>query len=294
MKSYTTLRNLWGKFTQNNSATNLTLGDELMNDSHRYLLQKYFNNEKSYTRPTVASQQAYKNPPNYSKNKTLTVTIGQIKYTPIEIQTREEWDRLNFITYTSDIPAYYFIYNGQTYLYPTPSSSGNTITWNYKIRVPDLNYADYTTGTASVSVDGTAVTGVGTTWQPTVSTSNESRWIRFTFPSGDGAWYQIDSVNSTTGLTLETEYEGSTAVSGGAYTIGQMPLLLEDFHDLIVFRPVMLYYSSILEKPTKAAEFKTLYDEGVLRMNDYSGSKTTSVVLDSDVQMINPNLFYIQ
>ena len=56
MKSYTTLRNLFGSLSQNTSTANLTLGDQLLNDSHRYLLQKYFNNETFYSISTIGAQ----------------------------------------------------------------------------------------------------------------------------------------------------------------------------------------------------------------------------------------------
>jgi hypothetical protein len=65
------------------------------------------------------------------------------------------------------------------------------------------------------------------------------RYIRIT-PSdlaitlaGDGMWYEIASVPSATTLTLVRAY-GGTALSAASatYTIGQMPLLPEAFHDM--------------------------------------------------------------
>jgi len=40
MKSFTALRSLYGKLTKNSGSTNLTLGDELMNDDHREINSK--------------------------------------------------------------------------------------------------------------------------------------------------------------------------------------------------------------------------------------------------------------
>jgi len=228
MISFTQQQTIYGDLSGNTAASNLTRGAYLANIEHRYLLQKYFNNEGSYTITTVANQQFYKMPPNYSKLKTVTITIGDLKWTPTEILTRSEWDNLNVFPYYADIPSNYFIYpggdhGGQIGIWPIPSSNGNTITFNYKFRIPDLSLADYSTGTVAVSNGGTTVTGTGTTWIPTTNAQLESRWIQISQNKGDNLWYQIASVDSTTSLTLYQPYEGIN-VSGGTYTIGQMPI----------------------------------------------------------------------
>src|SRR5690348_13171737 len=53
MKSFTTLKNLFGSLSTNSSTTNLTLGGQLINDQHRYLIQKYFDNERTSVTTTV-------------------------------------------------------------------------------------------------------------------------------------------------------------------------------------------------------------------------------------------------
>ncbi len=290
MKSYTTLRNTFGTLSQVNTTQNLSLGDQLINDSQRYLLQKYWQNETSYTDSTVANQQGYNLPPNYSKLKDVTITIGQQKFTPNEILTRQEWDLINQIPQTADIPQYYFIYGGQMNFYPIPSSNGNTITYNYKMRVVDLSIADTSAGTVSVTQDSSTITGVGTGWQPTVS-NDELRWIRIDFPKGDYQWYKVASVDSATQITLMMPYQGET-VSAGSYTLGQMPLLLEDFQDLLLYRPLYIYYSSINKDPIKASNFKALYDEGVAPLDEYLNTKSVNVDLGQKIQLVNPNLFY--
>ena len=55
MKSFTTLTNLYTSLTQNSTSTNTSLGQQLMSDQHRYLIQKYFDNERSVTTTTVGS-----------------------------------------------------------------------------------------------------------------------------------------------------------------------------------------------------------------------------------------------
>lgn len=53
MKSFTTLKNLYISLSQNSTSDNQTLGTQLINDAHRYLLQKFFNNETSYQTTTI-------------------------------------------------------------------------------------------------------------------------------------------------------------------------------------------------------------------------------------------------
>lgn len=369
MRSYTNLRNYFGSISQNTSTDNLTLGDTMINDAHRYLLQKYFFNEKTYTIETVGNQQSYPLPYDYSKLKTGTVTIGDLRWTPTEVLTRQSWDQLNVFPYYADIPSNFYIYSNEFNLWPIPSTGstqvtytalggtgllvsgntitqgtntgtiltidtttstfqvalippntlgagafttsngttgtitatsitpGNTISFNYQRRVNDLMFSDYSTGTVTATNDSFTITGAGgtswlTTFSPTAgNVMNYNLWIRVTAPSGDGVWYQIESIDSATQLTLVQPYQGNT-IAGATYTIGQMPLLLEDFQDLLVYRPLMIYFSSIQKDPQKAEAYKALYDEGIKSMDSYVGTKSLNVNLAQRVQQVNPNLFY--
>lgn len=296
MKSYTTLRNLSGSLSQNTNQANLTLMDQLINDAHRYLMEKYFFNETSTTILTVSSQQAYKLPFDFSKNKTDTITTGNLKWVPIEVLSRQDWDRLNVINdYTSDFPSNYFIWNGELNFWPIPSTTGNTITYNYKRRPTELTLTDYTTGTVTATNGSATITGIGTgflvNYLPIAgSVLNLNLWIKITPPNGDGNWYQISSIESATSLTLVNIYQGGTT-SGASFTIGQMPLLLEDFHDLLVYRALMIYFSTIQDNPNKRKEFFDLYQAGIDRMDEYAGSKTVDVNLRGRINTINPNLY---
>jgi hypothetical protein len=364
MKSYTQIRNLAGSLSQNTSSTNLTLFDQLINDTHRYLLEKYFFNENQTTIPTIGAQtltltgalaigatsatltsawtnnstvvqitfssgetrmctatygsatitwvspltavtttsisvggiQAYNLPYNFSQLKSMTITQGNLKWTPTEIFTREDWDRLNVFPYYSDIPKNFFIYNGKIEIWPIPATSNNTITFNYKIRVPDLTFADYTTGTvtmtnASATVTGAGGTGWMTNYLPSAgSVLNLNLWLKATAPNGDNNWYKISSIESDTSLTLVNNYTGSTKASC-TYTIGQMPLLLEDYHDLLVYRPLMTYFSTIVDNPNKRKEFAEMYQMGIDKLDSYAGKKTIQVNLRQQINTINPNIF---
>lgn len=371
----TDLVNFYASLSQNWNPDNLDLGGSMINDEHKKLLQEYFFNERSFTISTVAGQQSYPLPFNYSKLKTGTLTIGNLRWTPIEILTRRDWDELNTINnYSSDIPNNYYIYNNRFNLWPVPSTTGNIIQFNYQIRVPDLTFTDYTTGTVAVTNtggvssttnlfggstsyvsatavattggngtgctvnttvvngvitsitinaagtsyqigdqlfisggDGTAtftvnnisqsatVTGTTTTWitnylNSAGSVLNLNLWIRITAPKGDNNWYQISSIESNTSLTLVNPYQGETA-TGASYTIGQMPLLLEDFQDIPVYKPLIIYFSTIQPNEAKAAEFKQLRKEGIDKLDEYCGTKSLNVNLGRTRVGPNPNLY---
>lgn len=295
MKSFTTLQNLAGSLSQNTSTANLTLLAQMINDTHRYLLQKYFFNDYSTTIVTVANQQFYNLPYDFSKNKTDTITTGQLKWTPTEILSRQDWDRLNVFPYTADFPSNYFLWNNQLGFYPIPSTAGNTITYNYKRRVTDLTITDYTMGTVSATNASATITGVGTgfvaNYLPSAgSVLNLNLWLKITPPGGDGNWYRISSLDSATSLTLVNTYQGGTT-SGASFVIGQMPLLLEDFHDMLVHRSLMIYFSTIVDNPNKRKEFAELYEQGIEKLDEYAGSKTVNANLREYINSQNPNLY---
>src|ERR1700734_647390 len=86
---------------------------------------------------SIGGVQFYPFPPNYSKLKDITITVGVLRWTMTEVRTREEWDNLNVFPYYASIPSKFFIYpggdkGGQIGIWPIPSTTGNVITYNYK------------------------------------------------------------------------------------------------------------------------------------------------------------------
>lgn len=360
------LVNFAGALSQNTSASNLSLLGGMINDWHKKLLQKYFFNEATYTIQTVGDQQSYPMPWNFSKLKTGTITVGNLRWTTGEVLTRQEWDILNVFPYYADIPSNFYIWAGKFEIWPIPATgstnvvysglsgnlvsgdiitqgtntgkiltvnttnntmqiavtppssltagsfttsggasgtivsttltAGNIISFNYQKRVPDLTFTNYTAGTVTSTNQSYIVTGSGTSWlsyfSPTAGdVRNINLWIRLTAPSGDGDWYQVQSVDSATQITLVQPYQGNT-VAGAVYTIGQMPLLLEDFHDLLVAEPLVTYFATIQPNEAKAAEFKKKLADGIEMMDSYSGTKSLNVNLGGRIRQTNPNLFY--
>lgn len=252
------------------------------------------------TSVSAGGVQFYPLPPNYSKLKDVTITIGNLMWTLNEVNSREAWDRLNVFPYFADIPNNYFIYPGGDRgpllgIWPIPSTTGNVISFNYKFRVPDLSLDDYSTGTVAVTNGGLTITGSGTSWRVTTNPQLESRWIQINSNataanSGDSEWYQCRSVDSATQITLFQPYQG-TSVTAGTFTLGQMPLIAEDFQDLLPWRALVYYFSSIVDNPKKAAEFQELYDQKMALLNEYSSSNTINVNLSPRGMGKNPNIF---
>jgi hypothetical protein len=252
------------------------------------LTNKFYFNERSYTIATVAEQQFYNLPPQCKQLINLTVLIGSVLWPTAICPSRDFWDKLNVITFYQDFPSFMYVYNGQVGIFPIPASSGNTITMNYKIRDTDLSQPDYTTGTVSITNGTPNLTFSGSTLVANMA----NRFIQIPAPTGDNQWYQILSVNTGAGTAvLYNNYTGPT-VSGGIFTIGEMPILAEEYQDLAIYRALKIYYSSIVPNTSMAALYDGLYTTGYEMLNNEYGQKTPNVVLtDLDAPIFNPNIF---
>lgn len=286
MKSYTSLLNYYKKITQDTSTANASLGAENMNDCIREIMSMphaWDFLEATATDTTVASQQSYNFPYNYDKLYSVTITIGNFRYPVEEVPSREYWDQLQLSTaVTSNIPQWFFIDAGKIYFWPTPSENSKTITYNYKQSVKDLSEADYTTGTVTVTNDSTTVTGSGTTF----TAGMVGRYIKIT---GDGFWYKIASFTNATTINLQKKYQGATA-AGANYTIGEMPILPEAYHNLPAYRAAQIFWVMKGKDENRATMFKNLYETGLGRLIADHGSKTSSFVIEDEKEIVNPNL----
>lgn len=387
MKSLSTIVNLFTSLSQNITAANQALGIQLMGDRHRYLLQRFFDNERTFQTTTVGGMsltltgslalnavsgtltaswayptvsqltnfsngnqrtvlftngstaitwtggltstattaistvgvQKYAIPAVISKITNSFIQIGQLRYVPAPVQTRQEWDLLNFLPYTSDITNYFFIYNGNIEFWPIPSSTGNIIQFNYKARVPDFSTAflfsdtsgtayspgsstfDYQVGSLSgIAVGSTSITGVSSSWNTTgkyplnVDVSYYNLALQINAPQGDGFWYPISQFNSDTSLTLSLPIVNapSTTSASHGYSIAQLPILSEDFHDMLPYGSLQTYFNTIVEKENKLKEFKEMYDGRFRMLEEYAGSKSINVDLQDTPLTVNPNLFF--
>jgi len=166
-----------------------------------------------FTLATVAAQQAYQIPNKVARIMDLYVIVGSVTYMPTPIEDPVKWKQIIASNLgQSDVPLFYYKQgNNKILLAPTPSSSSNTITFRGRLKVRDLNIADYTTGSVvSITNGATALVGTGTTW----TADMVGRYIRITETDaangGDGYWYEIGSYTSATSIGLLKPYQGTT------------------------------------------------------------------------------------
>lgn len=301
MISYTQRGARFQLYTNTNDATNLANGQIYMNDNVHDVLGERdwpFLEATDATQLTVGSQQFYAMPANLDKVIDVTVLIGSVLWKPREITSRDQWDQVNYAqNVTSNIPQYYFIYGGQVGFWPTPSTSGNTIRYNYKKRVSDLNLADYTTGGIFTATNGTAtILGTATAWNQSMAGSYIQIASAQTANAGDNFWYQISPSATITGtqLFLTAPYKGtSISAASAAYTIGQMSVLPENYHIMPVYWAAANYWRLNGNNIPKAEQYEKLYEAKLATFEKDWSEKNTSPKLDGgfwDPPTINPNL----
>lgn len=301
MLTFTGRRNLYGLNTTSETA-NLTTGDTWMNNFERRILRMHnwtFLEKKDTSVTTTASTQFKELPNTVGKVRAITVTVSSNIYTPREITDEKEWQRINQQSVTSDIPEYFYIRAGQFGLFPIPASSSNQVTIYHKPIHKDLSIADYTTGGVLTATNGSAsLVGTGTTW----ATSMAGRFIRITESDtankGDGYWYEISSVGSTTTITLVKPYTGTSIAAGNAaYIIGQVGLLPEDYQEIPVLLATAKYWLGPGNNIAKAKEYREDAKAMLKEMVSAYSSKSTSPVIDygtGEVEPKNPNLYVTQ
>jgi hypothetical protein len=303
MYTYTGLRNFFGTLTNNTSPANLALADQLINDADAEVinLENWDFLETTNTATTVAQQQYYGMPYNIDTLKSLVVTNGGVNYVPRACPSRDVWNKLNeSTTIYADIPEWYYVtlstVGGTIGLYPVPATNaGSTMTMIFQQKRKDLTQADYTTGTIVTANNGlTSIIGSGTSW----TSKMNGFWIKLadglSSNTGDGYWYQIASVQSSTQLTLVAPY-GGLSISGGSvgYIIGQCSLIPEDFQTVPVYRAAQVFYTSIQPDINRAGEMKAFFNDGLSRMRKGLNNKISSPVIedeDEDDNNYDPNL----
>ena len=295
MKTYSGYLTDIPRIINNTLSDNILWGIQEVNQATRYLVTKYYFNERTYLVPggTVSGTQFYNLTPQVKKLINVTIMVGNVLWQPKECPSKEYWDYLNTITFNQDYPSYFFVWNGKVGIFPTPSSSSNVMTLNYKTRITDLSMADVTcSANIAITTNTTTVTATGATFLKWM----EGQWIRVAHSAtdaanGDNQWYQIDTVTSTTVLVLKNPYTGST-VSGATATIGEVSILPEDYQDLPLYRMGVIYYTTRFPDQVRANQYQKLWDDGFTALNEEYGSKTTQIILnDIDTQNTNPNLY---
>jgi len=272
MRSYTETLTLLQKMTKVDAqdTSNNTLLMQFYDDSMRTILNirggKWWFLEGFETLATQQNVAGYVIPNNIRKITTLTVTVGTTIYSPTPVFNSQDWQLIKSSNMGSDdATLYYYPTYGNVELYPAPASDSNTITIFGRKTYRSINIADYTTGTiTAVTNGGTTITGSGTSW----NTSMIGKWIKIantaTVNNGDGVWYKIAGVASTTSLTILQKYQGTSISAGSAtHIIGDMPIIPEAYEMAPVYRTLALWNQ--INNPTApriALDYWRLYDGG--------------------------------
>ena len=288
---------LYTDLTNNAETRNQTTGLIYINQGIRLLLgsMEWPFLERSFVQDSVAGQQVYNIPVPVKKVVAVSVKIGTYTYTPSQVFSQDDWNFLNTPTdVTGDVTSYYFVKDNQVYLWPKPATSGNEITINALTQVRDISKDDYVTGTVSaVANGGTTITGSGTTWTAGMVGSYISITNTNAANVGDGFWYQITDVPSTTSLTISRPYAGTSIVAGAAtYTIGDVMIIPQDYQLAPVYYAAAMYWRAQGDQG-RSVDYMNTFEMTKAQMHGDEGLRTTSPSVDdgfNDMYPVNPNL----
>jgi hypothetical protein len=271
MYTYTKLKNLYINLTNDTSAANDSLGEQLNNDSIRTICNiqggKLRFLESTSNMTTVANQETYQIPNKYRKLIDAYIYSGSGSssdtiYSPTMIFDPTKYKLvLQYRLGTSDVPYFMYVENRTYKIQPIPASTGNLIVLRGRLQTRDLNIADVTSSTVvSIANGGTTMVLSGG-----MTADMVGRYIQITQTTaangGDGFWYEIGGYTNSTTITLTKPYEG-TSISAGtaACTIGQVPVIPEAYQPAVVYRSVALYWQK--QNPQLAETFWRMYDGG--------------------------------
>lgn len=242
--------------TAQDSATDpLTFLKQQINTGLRIMYREIggLYNEKSKTYSTSTSSNEYDLPADCSSPKTLYVIDNNRRYLAGRVYDRDEWIRLlaDNNTVSSNFLTKWFVKRSSFEIWPKASTAANSLILEYESSPHDLSADDYTEGTI------TTLASNGTTVTANSSTFTSAMAGRFFKVNSDGQWYEIESVDSTTQLTLVKGYEG-TAISAGseAYTIGEMPRLPGATHHIPALYAAWKYFAFFRRNSEKAKMFE--------------------------------------
>lgn len=218
---------------------------------------------------TVQDQNFLYVPNDMRKVTAVRVVVGTgtsaTVYLPYEVCDIKKWQLILAYHLGSNQYPYFCYQQGQKLLFsPIPSVTDTPVIITGHQTIRDINIADYTTGTiASIANGATMVTGSGTTW----TSGMAGQYIRITQTNaangGDGYWYEIASITSSTILELVKPYQGTTISAGSAaYTMGPATYLPEAWQMAPIFRATAQYWN-LKENMVLANSYWRQYDGGL-------------------------------
>lgn len=236
--------------------------------------------ERTKTTSTVALQQYYQLPVDYSFMKTVKVAVGTLSYPMDEVKGQKEWDQLNRLSnVSSDRPTKFFVRlnlgqgGDEVGFWPMPSSSGNQVTLVYNAVPRDIGQLAFMTGTVTVTTQTRTVTGSVAAFTPQMV----GRFLKVSDPQGDGNFYKVSAYVSSSSLTLQNYYEGPTA-SVSAYGIYDLFALPEEAQMVPVYYAMWHYYL-MRQNRESASLYKALYEDEFTQARQNHEAKTLDSVV---------------
>ncbi len=219
---------------------------------------------------TVADQDYVYIPNNMRRITAVRAVVGTGSsatiYLPRLVHDEQKWQAILAQRLGTNQYPYFVFQRGQKLLMnPVPSVTGTHVILTGRRTITDNDIDDYSTGSVvSIANGATTLTGTGTTW----TASMAGRWIRITKSDtankGDGQWYEIGSVTSTTVLELLKPYQGTSISAGSAaYSLGQITYEPEQWQMAPIYRACALFFQiNQPMQPEQANRYWRLYDGG--------------------------------
>lgn len=266
MKSFNTLHASIQRRTGDENSDKLTQIKEDINQTNQLVLGSYAFKflEATTDITTTASNGRYELGNDVRKIISVITSPdgGTTIYTPEPVEDPTFWEYLQSLNRgDSDITQYYYQEGNDLLVWPDYATASDTITVRYRRKQGELSRDDYTTGTITSITNGAkALVGDSTSWLGRKPVGEQ--WIRIDYTDGDYAWYRVATIGGDTSITLEKPYQGTTiAAATETYTLGEFSIIPGQFHDLLLARPLALYYDS-MEQTTLSARYWRMYDGG--------------------------------
>uniref|UniRef100_A0A6M3XTI8 Uncharacterized protein n=1 Tax=viral metagenome TaxID=1070528 RepID=A0A6M3XTI8_9ZZZZ len=177
----------------------------------------------------VASTQSYRVPENvYGLDHVMFKKSATERYplTPIDMKMDDEISGEDK-TAEGD-PAHFFRIGDYVYLRPVPDTSYTNGLEFWGAHYPANMFRNYATGTVSLTATAT-VLGATTLWD---NNDNAAAGCVLGIGTEPKIWYEINSIDSDTELTLHEAYPGPAAV-GQSYVICDVPKIEMSLHHLL-------------------------------------------------------------
>lgn len=250
---------------------------------------RYFSRqfeERTKTSYTVAGQQYYQLPIDYSFAKTFKILVGSYSYPTSEVRGQQEWDAMNRLTNISNTrPLNHFIRlnsgigGDEVGFWPTPSYGDGTqansdpITIVYEAVPNDIVQAAFTSSTGSLANGSNLLNDSAGTFTPQLL----GRYFNLDQPYGDGQFYKVNQYISSTQIGLQNFYEGPT-FTNQSYNICDLFGIAEEAQMIPVYYTMWHFYL-MRQNPDLAAMYEKLHNTELAKGQENESSKSRDDII---------------